>query len=430
MNDTREELTVHLEKAILVSVALPLRPWLGDDPLDELRGLATTAGAKVVGELLQKRDQVVPGTYIGKGKLDELQHLVESRDADVVVFDNDLSPGQVRNLEKATGVKVVDRSELILDIFATRARSVEARLQVELAQLEYALPRLKRMWTHLSRYKGGIGLRGPGETQLEEDRRLVGNRIRDLKERLAVVQARKAREVRSRSEEHTVSLVGYTNAGKSTLMNVLTGSELIARDQLFSTLDTRTRVWRLADWGKVLLSDTVGFIRDLPHHLVASFKATLEEARQAKLLLHVVDASNPHAEEQIEAVVQVLRELECHEKPTLLVLNKIDQVKDESILQVLQKHHPRSVAISAGKRLGLDLLQDAVIEMLSADFAHVSVDVSAANGKVLSYLAAHAEVHRQNFHDDRVTVLCWLPRHLVRHIQAPDVVIREIEEEG
>jgi GTP-binding protein HflX len=428
LNNSREDLTVHLERAILVSVALPSRPWTGADPLDELRGLATTAGANVVGGVTQKRDDIVPGTYIGKGKLVELQDAVKAREADVVIFDNDLSPAQVRNLEKATGVKVIDRSELILDIFATRARSVEARLQVELAQLEYALPRLRKMWTHLSRYKGGIGLRGPGETQLEEDRRLVGLKIRDLKERLTHVQDRKQREVRSRSEEHTVSLVGYTNAGKSTLMNTLTGSDVYVEDKLFSTLDTRTRQWRLADWGKVLLSDTVGFIRDLPHHLVASFRATLEEARQARLLLHVVDASNPHVEEHIEAVNKVLKELDCGDKPTLLILNKIDRVADPSVLQVLEKHHPRAVAVSAAKRHGLDELRDAVIEMLSADFAQVEVDVDAGNGKVLSYLSAHADVHRQEFHGNRIRLFCHLPRHLVRHIREPDVHIKVLGE--
>ncbi len=325
MNNSREELTVHLERAVLVSVALPHRPWISDDPLDELRGLATTAGAVVVASILQKREHVVPASYIGKGKLVELQEAVEAHDADVVIFDNDLSPAQTRNLEKATSIKVIDRSELILDIFASRARTVAARLQVELAQLEYALPRLRRMWTHLSRYKGGIGLRGPGETQLEEDRRLVTLRIRDLKAKLVVVQARKQREVRGRSEEHTVSLVGYTNAGKSTLMNALTGADVYVEDKLFSTLDTRTRQWHLppppmtaesaATRGgyKVLLSDTVGFIRDLPHHLIASFKATLEETRQARLLLHVVDASSPFAERQIQAVTSVLKELDCAE---------------------------------------------------------------------------------------------------------------------
>jgi GTP-binding protein HflX len=423
LNNSRDQLTVRLERAVLVSVALPGRPFLGDDPLDELRGLATTAGALVVGGLTQKRHDLIPGTYIGKGKLAELTEQVQAADADVVIFDNDLSPGQVRNLEKATGVKVIDRSELILDIFATRARSQAAKLQVELAQLEYALPRLRKMWTHLSRYKGGIGLRGPGETQLEEDRRLVALKIRDLKERLAHVQMRKQREVESRFEEHTVSLVGYTNAGKSTLMNRLTGAGVLAEDKLFSTLDTRTRQWRLADWGKVLLSDTVGFIRDLPHHLIASFKATLEEARQARLLLHVVDASNPHAEEQIAAVNQVLKELGCDQKPTLLVLNKIDRVADPSFLHVLEKHHPRAVAVSAARGQGLGRLADAVIEMLTADFANVAVDVPAANGKVIAYVTAHGEVYRQEYHDNRVRLLCYLPSRLVHHIREPDVHI-------
>jgi GTP-binding protein HflX len=430
LEQTRDELTVHLERAFLVSVALPDRPWIGEDPLEELRGLATTAGAIVVGGLTQRRQDVIPGTYIGKGKVAELQDQVKAADADVVVFDNDLSPAQMRNLEKATGVKVLDRSELILDIFATRARTAEARLSVELAQLEYALPRLKRMWTHLSRYSGGIGLRGPGETQLEEDRRLVGYRIRDLRARLAEVQARKEREVRSRREEHTVSLVGYTNAGKSTLMNALTGAGVYVEDKLFSTLDTRTRQWHLKDWGRVLLSDTVGFIRDLPHHLIASFKATLEETRQARLLLHVVDASSPAAEEQIKAVQAVLKELECADKPTLLVLNKIDRLADLSLLHVLQKHHPRAVAVSAATGQGLGELREAVMEILSADFADVEVDVDAGNGRVLAYLATHAEIYRQEFRDSRVTLRCYLPRYLVHHIQEPDVQIRPAVRNG
>ncbi len=429
LDTKRDQLSVRLEKAFLVSVALPERPWISDDPLDELRGLASTAGARVVGELCQKRQKVIPATYIGKGKLEELKVQVQATEADVVLFDNDLSPGQIRNLEKAVEIKVLDRSELILDIFATRARSSEARLQVELAQLEYALPRLRKMWTHLSRIEGGIGTRGPGETQLEEDRRLVDSRIRDLKTRIAVVQARKEREVRSRFEEHTVSLVGYTNAGKSTLMNVLTGAGVLAEDKLFSTLDTRTRKWHLKDWGRVLLSDTVGFIRELPHHLVASFKATLEETRQARLLLHVVDASNPYAEEQIKAVIKVLEELGCAKKPTLLVLNKIDRVPDPSLLQVLQQHHPRAVAVSAMEKRGIDDLRDAVIEMLSADFANAAVETDAGNGKVLSYLAAHAEIYRQEYHEGRVTVSCYLPRHLLHHIQGPGVEVRFIDGE-
>jgi GTP-binding protein HflX len=397
---------------------------MGDDPLEELRGLATTAGAIVVGGMTQKRQAINPASYIGRGKLNGLQEQVEALDVDVIIFDNDLSPGQVRNLEKATSRKVLDRSELILDIFATRARSVEAKLQVELAQLEYSLPRLRKMWTHLSPMKGGIGLRGPGETQLEEDRRLVGSRIRDLKSRLVELHARREREVRSRREEHTLSLVGYTNAGKSTLMNALTGAGVYVEDKLFSTLDTRTRQWHIRDWGRVLLSDTVGFIRDLPHHLVASFKATLEEARQARLLLHVVDASNPVAEEQVAAVNTVLVELGCDKKSTLLVLNKIDRLVDRSFLDVLMQHHPHAVAVSAATGLGLRALADAVIEALAADFAEAEVETSAGNGKVLAYLNAHAEIYRQQYDDSRVRISCYLPRHLLHHIQGPDVNIR------
>jgi GTP-binding protein HflX len=339
-----------------------------------------------------------------------------------------LSPAQIRNLEKATEVKVLDRSELILDIFATRARTAEARLQVELAQLEYALPRLRKMWTHLSRTVGGIGVRGPGETQLEEDRRLVAQRIRDLKARLIEVQARKQREVRSRREEHTVSLVGYTNAGKSTLMNALTGAGVYVEDKLFSTLDTRTRQWHLKDWGRVLLSDTVGFIRNLPHHLVASFKATLEETRQARLLLHVVDASNSAAEEQIKAVNGVLKEIGCASKPTLLVLNKTDQVRDRSYVDILLSQHPRAVAVSAKTGKGLDELREAVMSALSADFADAEIETDAGNGRVQAYLAAHAEVYRQHYNGNRVILRCYIPRHLVHHIQGPDVQVRFLGE--
>ncbi len=381
----------------------------------------------MVGELTQKRHEIEVSTYIGAGKLRELQEMVQVRDADVVIFDNDLSPPQVRNLETALKVKVLDRSEVILDIFASRARTTEARLQVELAQLEYSLPRLKHMWTHLSRQTGGgIGLRGPGETQLETDRRLVANRIRDLKAKLAVVLARKEREVRARSEEYTVSLVGYTNAGKSQLLQTLTGSAVLVKNQLFSTLDTRTRQWHIRQWGRVLLSDTVGFIRDLPHHLVASFRATLAEARHARLLLHVVDASNPQAERHIEAVEQVLRELECDRKPTILVLNKIDRLHDRSRLRLLESRHPHCVAISALTGEGLDQLTDAVVGMLTADFADAEIITDAGNGKILAYLNAHAEVYRQEFHDgtNEMRLRCHLPQHLLQRIAGPTVRVR------
>jgi len=423
----RDELKVSLEPTILVSVALPNRPWLTADPLEEIRGLAETAGAKVVGQITQKRLGIEGGTYIGRGKMRDLVGLVKSSGAEVIVFDNDLTPGQVRNLEKATECKVIDRSELILDIFATRARTIESRLQVELAQLEYSLPRLKQMWTHLSRTSGGIGVRGPGETQLEEDRRMVGHRIRDLKGKLLEVQNRRQREVLTRAEEFTVSLVGYTNAGKSQLMNALTNADVYVQDQLFSTLETRTRQWHIKDFGKLLLSDTVGFIRDLPHHLVASFRATLEEARQSRMLLHVVDASSPVAEDHIRAVMKVLKELGCDQKKMILVLNKIDRIEDRSVLHVLMAMHPRAVAISGKTGEGFDELRDAVIEGLTRDFADVEIEVSQGNGRVLSWLNVHAEIDRQEYVNDEVHIRCRLPRHLMYHIQGDDVRIRPVE---
>jgi GTP-binding protein HflX len=415
--------TVQQEKAVLVGVELPRRPWISDDPLDELRGLATSAGAKVVGELTQRRPEIQHATYIGKGKVEELVQLVQATDADVVVFDNELTPAQTRNLESATEIKVLDRSELILDIFASRARTSAARLQVELAQLEYSLPRLKQMWTHLSRYKGGIGLRGPGETQLEEDRRIVSNRIRDLKDKLHEVEARKEREVRSRREEHTVSLVGYTNAGKSSLMNALTEGGVYVEDKLFSTLETRTKQWRIKDWGRVLLSDTVGFIRYLPHHLVASFKATLEEARQARLLLHVVDASNTFLVEHIKAVNQVLEELGCLDKPTILVLNKVDKLADPNeaellVTRDLERRPNRVVSVSARKRWGLEKLSEAVVSVLSEDFIDLKLNIPTSNGKALAYVGAHGDIYRQETRGDDVYIESHFPKILVPRLEA------------
>ena len=412
------------ERAILVGVILPHRDLTPDDPLDELRGLAKTAGLVVVGSMLQKRQQIDIATYIGSGKVEELKSSVEAQEADVVLFDNDLGPAQTRNLEKHLGIKVVDRTEVILDIFATHARTHEAHLQVELAQLEYALPRLKRMWTHLSRYKGGIGVRGPGEKQLEEDRRLVGHRIQELKAKLAKIQARKEREVASRSDMPTISLVGYTNAGKSTLMNALTEAGVLVEDKLFATLDTRTRRWKFDGGGNALLSDTVGFIRDLPHALVASFKATLEEASQADLLLHVVDGSSPFAERQIQAVKAVLAELGLENHPTLLVLNKADKVPDRSFLDVLKAHHTESVAISAARREGLDTLEAAVRDALGQRALEAEVETGVANGRVLAYLAQHAQIHDRTYDDDRVRLQCRLPRRCLEFLSENGVDVR------
>ena len=412
------------ESAVLVGVMLPENADYFDD-LDELEGLAEAAGTKVVGKLTQRRETPNPGAYLGTGKVEELVELVTATDADLVIFDNDLTPGQVRNLESATSVKVLDRTELILDIFASHAQTYEARLAVELAQLEYSLPRLKNMWTHLSRLKMGVGMRGPGEKQLEVDRRLVVKRIHDLKTELHKIEKRKERQVAARSDHMTVSLVGYTNAGKSTLMNRLTDAGVKAQDQLFATLDTRTRRWQLPNWGPVLLSDTVGFIRDLPHRLVTSFKATLEETRQSDLLLHVADASNPHVLDQITAVFGVLQELEIEEKDALLILNKIDRCESPSQVQAIKNRYPNAVCVSAKTGAGIDKLAHAVSDALSGAFLEVDIDMSVTNGRLLAFVGAHGDVLSKQFEDERIIIHCRMPQKFLGQIRDDDVTIKQ-----
>jgi GTP-binding protein HflX len=422
VQDRKRAQQVDQEIAIVVRVVLPDDP-IDFDPLDEVQGLAETAGATVVAGLIQRRDKPDTATYLGKGKVEELVQLVEFHAADVVIFDNDLSPAQNRNLETSLNTKVLDRSELILDIFATHAQTHESRLAVELAQLEYALPRLKRMWTHLSRLKMGVGMRGPGEKQLETDRRLVEKRIHDLKADLGKVEKRKERQVASRRGTMTVSLVGYTNAGKSTLMNSLTDADVLAEDKLFATLDTRTRRWSLPNWGPVLLSDTVGFIRDLPHSLIASFKATLEESRQADLLLHIADASNPKVGDQISAVYGVLQELGIEEKDTLLILNKVDQVSNLAILDSTLNRYPNAVPVSAKTKLGFEKLHSVVSDALSRSFQDVDIEMHISNGKLLAYIAAKGEVLSTQYTDDIVKVHCRIPQKFLGRIDPTDTIV-------
>ncbi len=414
---------VQAERAVLVGVFLepPADP---EHPLDEIAGLAETAGATVVAELTQRRDRPDQTTYLGKGKVTELAGLVAHHGADVVIFDNDLSPAQTRNLEKAISTKVLDRSEVILDIFAARARTYEARLAVELAQLEYSLPRLKRLWTHLSRLKMGIGMRGPGEKQLEVDRRLVEKRIHELRAELAGIHGRRERQVAARQDHLTVSLVGYTNAGKSTLLNLLTGATELAEDKLFATLDTRTRRWRLPGWGPVLLSDTVGFIRDLPHRLIASFKATLEETRQADLLLHVADASSALVDSQIAAVRAVLEELAVADKDTILVLNKIDALPDRTVRDGLLARYPQAIAVSARTGAGIPELLRTTSACLGRGFRDIDVETDPANGRLIAWLGAHGEVLSRNFTADRVTIHCRLPAALLGRIDPAAATVR------
>jgi len=363
-----------------------------EEHLKELAALADTAGAEVVGEVTQQIDRPHPATYLGKGKMDELRDRVRELDASLVIFDDELTPAQGKNIEDHLATRVVDRAELILDIFATRARTSEAKMQVELAQLEYTLPRLTRMWTHLEKFRGGIGVRGPGETQLESDRRLIQVRIKLLKERQADVQRARDVQRQSRRGEFRASLVGYTNVGKSSILRSLSGADdIFVENRLFATLDPLTRDVQLGDHGHVLLTDTVGFIRKLPHHLVASFRATLEEATDSDILLHVIDASHPTWEEQRVVVDQVLAELGLQEKPVLHVFNKIDRL-DDSTLTAMQERIanllPNSVFVSSVAADGLEPLRRALIVALRGRTNVAELRLGAGDGKLL------AEIHR------------------------------------
>ncbi len=426
----RETLSVRRENAVLVKVLLG-DAAVGEDPLAELAELARSAGAVVVSRVVQRRPAYHPATCVGKGKLEEIRQRADVFAADVIIFDNDLSPSQIREIEKATGRKVLDRSELILDIFAGRARTHEAKLQVELAQLEYTAPRLRGMWTHLERIAGaggatgagivgGIGTRGPGESQIEIDRRLVDKRVAQLRRQIAEIDERKVREVRARRNYFTASLVGYTNAGKSTLMNALTGAGTLTEDRLFATLDTLTRRWDLGNGRFLLLSDTVGFIRDLPHHLVASFRATLEEAIHADLLLHVVDAASPEAEGQVEAVEGVLDELGVGQKPTLLLLNKVDAA-DPAGLAVLRQKYPAALAISARAETGLEGLRSAVDARMRGEQRRMMLSVPAHDGRAIAFLDRFADVLATRYEDGRAILEVQIaPRALdeLHHIAA------------
>ncbi|MFW6059951.1 MAG: GTPase HflX [Phycisphaeraceae bacterium] len=406
---TRNQLSVQKERAILAACLLPNDGGDPHDPLSELRALADTAGALVVDELMQKRDKPDPGTFIGSGKAEDLREMADAQRAEVIIFDNDLSPSQIGNLEKIVERKVIDRSELILDIFAARARTHEAKLQVELAQLEYTYPRLRAMWSHLERITGGsptgIGTRGPGEQQLEIDRRIVQRKISDLRKQIARIQKRKTREVEHRNQDFfTVGLVGYTNAGKSTLFNTVTDGDAYADDKLFATLSTRTRQWALGGGDTVMLSDTVGFVRHLPHHLVASFRATLEESIHADLLLIVLDAAHPRAAQRLETVTQVLDEIGAGERPRLIVLNKIDAVAHHADLVALQNQHPDSVAISARTGRGVNELVERVRAAMHGQSQELTLTVPMADGKTINFLENRATVLDRRYDTDRVTM--------------------------
>ncbi len=427
MEKFRQTLKVRRERAVLVAAILKGGPE--GDNLAELTALAESAGALVVDRFQQKITRIRPKTYIGKGKVDQIGRRVRRCDANVVIFDNDLSPAQIRELEAVINVKVLDRSELILDIFATRAKTRQAKVQVELAQLEYTYPRLTKMWSHLDTLAGagggtgagavgGIGTRGPGEQQLEIDRRLVSKKVSELKRELVSIDKRRIREIDARSGQFTICLVGYTNAGKSTLLNALTDSDVFVEDRLFATLDTRTRKYSPTRGVEVLLSDTVGFVANLPHQLVASFKATLEEAVNADLLLHVVDVANDEVLKQIEAVDSVLKEIGCGEKPILMVLNKVDNISVISQFEMLQTLYPDAICISAKTGYGFDSLNDALVERYRGGDLMLMVNSSQSNGKVQSFLRARGHIIDECYDGGSVTIKVSLGANQLPALQA------------
>ena len=414
MEKLRQTLNVRKERAILVAAVRQTASSNSGD-LAELTALAQSAGAIVVDQFRQKIHTIKPATYIGKGKAEQLSQRVRQFAADVVIFDNDLSPAQIRELEKIAAVKVLDRSELILEIFATRAKTKQAKMQVELAHLEYTYPRLTRMWSHLDSVAGvggattagtvgGIGTRGTGEQQLEIDRRLVSKRITELKRELAKIDKRRVREIDGRKGLFKICLVGYTNAGKSTVLNALTNADVLVEDRLFATLDTCTRRWTLEGGAEVLLSDTVGFVKNLPHQLVASFKATLEEAINADLLLHIIDVSNTDTTGQIESVEKVLNEIGCGEAPILKVFNKVDIVRQVGELEMLQTLFPDAISISAKTGFGLEQLSKAVSAKYKGAELLLRLASRQSDGRVRSFLRAHGTIVQEQYRDDRVLI--------------------------
>lgn len=392
--------------------------WPLADRIAELGELARTAGAEVVGQLTQRRGRPDPAFFIGEGKVEKLVSMSVDHDADLIVFDHELSPAQARNLELRTGITVIDRTQLILDIFAQRAQTSEGKLQVELAQLQYLLPRLYGKGTALSRLGGGIGTRGPGETKLETDRRRVRGRIRDLEQQLNDVRRQRQvqRSRRTRQKLPVIALVGYTNAGKSTLLHVLSGADTLIEDRLFATLDPKTRRCRLPGEKTALLTDTVGFINNLPHQLVAAFRATLEEVREADLLLHVVDISHPRALEMVKAVDQVLVGLGVADKPMVVALNKADQVDTMPIMPDLAAVDQVVTSAISGK--GIDELKQSLADALTYRRRTLHVSIPYGNLDLLDLIHRHGKVHRANYLPDGIEIVAEVESTAADRIRA------------
>lgn len=391
------------ERAILIALSTgKYKRDQVEEHLDELELLTDTAGAETVFKILQDKSHPDPAFFIGKGKAEEIAQLIELNDIQLVVFDDDLNPTQVRNLEKLFERKVLDRSGLILDIFASHAKTREAKTQVELAQLQYMLPRLTRAWTHLSKQYGGIGTKGPGETQIETDRRIIRTRISKLKENLKKIEAQQITKSASRSNFINATLVGYTNAGKSTLLNLLTNAGVLAEDKLFATLDSTTRLFEIEKNKNILISDTVGFIRKLPHNLVASFNSTLNVVRDADLILHIIDVSHEFFEDHIKVVEDTLKELDSNNKPQLKIFNKIDLLKERHIIDSLSNHYPNSIFISASRGIGISKLRESLINIFEENFQTHQVKIPHANSKLISKVYELAEVINAKYDEDLV----------------------------
>ncbi|MHC4218545.1 MAG: GTPase HflX [Planctomycetota bacterium] len=425
----REQLKVAAERAVLVAVVIRGGYLDAEDPFGELRALAETAGAEVVGELMQVREKPSGKWYLGKGKVQELADLVAATRATLVIFDNDLAPSQIKAVEETTQCKVLDRSELILDIFANRATTHAAKLQVEIAQLEYTYPRLRAMWSHLEQIVGGapvgIGTRGPGEKQLEIDRRLVQRRLGTLKRELVTIQARKLREVERRNLEHyTVGLVGYTNAGKSTLFNRLTEGGAFVHSKLFASLVDRVDRWDLGSRDAVVLSDTVGFIRNLPHHLVASFRSTLEETIHSQLLIVVLDVADHAAPMQLETVHATLDEIGAADQVRVLALNKIDSLPDGKELLVWLNRYPDAVPISAATGDGLDVLEEVVRGHLHGGVRQVKITAPMSDGRTIALIEKRCEVLDRSYDDGQVQLTVRIGRRQVDELLAQGARMR------
>jgi GTP-binding protein HflX len=402
------------ERALLVGVEMKGEEtdWPLENSMEELAELARTAGLEVVGRVTQALESIHPATYIGQGKVEQIQEIIATQDVDIVVFDVDLSPTQQRNLEEALNVRIIDRTALILDIFAKHARTREGALQVELAQYEYRLPRLTRQWTHLSRQGvGGVGLRGPGETQLESDRRLIRKRITQLRKELEEVREHRQRYRQRRREAAipTVALVGYTNAGKSTLLNTLSGAGVLVEDKLFATLDPTTRRVKLPGGREVLFTDTVGFIHKLPTMLVAAFRATLEEISEADLLIHVVDITSPAVLGQCRAVAKVLKEVGADHIPIITALNKIDKLESPAAVQEMLKQFPNSVGISALTGEGVDRLLELVDRTLTQQMIDVVVRIPFSAGELVSLFHRFGSIEKEEHTPEGVEIVGQLP---------------------